>query len=84
MSIIITILITVVAVAFFVRLSGNPRNHSDSYLRRRIFNWMPLGHTYALLYMGRYNLTIAKIAFGDVQLDHLPAVIASRNSHDQK
>ena len=26
---------------------------------------MPLGVTYALLYMGRYNLTIVKITFGD-------------------
>jgi len=40
-------------------------NHSGAFMRRRIINWVPLGVTYALLYMGRYNLTIAKIAFGE-------------------
>jgi len=65
-SIILTTLITIFGVGVFVVLSGNPRGHSESYLRRRILNWVPLGITYALLYMGRYNLTIAKIAFGDV------------------
>jgi OPA family glycerol-3-phosphate transporter-like MFS transporter len=40
--------------------------HSAAYRRRRIMNWLPLGLTYAFLYMGRYNLTVAKIAFGEV------------------
>ena len=40
--------------------------HSVSYRRRRILNWLPLGLTYALLYMGRYNLTVSKNAFGDL------------------
>jgi OPA family glycerol-3-phosphate transporter-like MFS transporter len=35
-------------------------------MRRRVLNWVPLGLTYALLYMGRYNLTVAKNAFGDM------------------
>ena len=56
----------IVAVIIFTRASGNPMNHSSAYMRRRIFNWVPLGLTYALLYMGRYNLTVAKIAFGDL------------------
>lgn len=38
--------------------------HSDAYLRRRFANWFPLGLTYAFLYMGRYNLTVAKNALG--------------------
>ena len=29
-------------------------------------NWLPLGLTYALLYMGRYNLTVSKNAFGEL------------------
>jgi len=29
-------------------------------------NWLPLGLTYAFLYMGRYNLTVSKNAFGDL------------------
>ncbi len=43
-----------------------PIHHSAAYRRRRILNWLPLGLTYAFLYMGRYNLTVAKIAFGDM------------------
>ena len=40
--------------------------HSAAYQRRRLFNWFPLGLTYALLYMGRYNLTVSKTALGDL------------------
>ena len=40
--------------------------HSPAYMRRRFFNWFPLGLTYALLYMGRYNLTVSKTALGDI------------------
>lgn len=43
-----------------------PIQHSAAYRRRRILNWLPLGLTYAFLYMGRYNLTVAKNAFGDL------------------
>jgi OPA family glycerol-3-phosphate transporter-like MFS transporter len=62
----IILLLIVVVVAWFTRLSGNPMGHSPAFMRRRIFNWVPLGVTYALLYMGRYNLTVAKIAFGNL------------------
>jgi OPA family glycerol-3-phosphate transporter-like MFS transporter len=62
----LTIVLTILVVAWFVRLSGNPRGHSPSYRRRRVLNWVPLGITYALLYMGRYNLTVAKNALGDL------------------
>ena len=40
--------------------------HSASYRRRRFLNWFPMGLTYAFLYMGRYNLTVAKNALGDL------------------
>ena len=40
--------------------------HSSAFRRRRFFNWAPLGLTYAFLYMGRYNLTVAKAALGDL------------------
>ena len=40
--------------------------HSQSYRTRRFFNWFPLGLTYALLYMGRYNLTVSQTALGDL------------------
>jgi MFS family permease len=35
---------------------------------RRFLNWFPMGLTYALLYMGRYNLTVAKTSLGKTQL----------------
>lgn len=66
MDTVLTLIVTVLIVAFFVAKSGNPLHHSTAFLRRRIFNWVPLGITYALLYMGRYNLTVAKNAFGDL------------------
>jgi sugar phosphate permease len=39
-------------------------DHSPAYRRRRFLNWFPLGLAYALLYMGRYNLTVAKTSLG--------------------
>ena len=40
--------------------------HSEAFKRRRFMNWLPLGLTYSFLYMGRYNLTVSKNAFGDL------------------
>lgn len=40
--------------------------HSAAFRRRRAFNWLPLGLTYAFLYMARYNLTVSKNALGDL------------------
>lgn len=40
--------------------------HSAAFRRRRIMNWLPLGLTYAFLYMARYNLTVSKNALGDL------------------
>jgi len=40
--------------------------HSRAYRIRRFLNWFPMGLTYALLYMGRYNLTVSKNALGDL------------------
>jgi OPA family glycerol-3-phosphate transporter-like MFS transporter len=39
--------------------------HSADYRLRRLLNWFPMGLAYAFLYMGRYNLTVAKSALGD-------------------
>lgn len=39
--------------------------HPPAFLRRRTMNWLPLGLTYAFLYMGRYNLNVCKNALGD-------------------
>jgi OPA family glycerol-3-phosphate transporter-like MFS transporter len=40
--------------------------HSAAFRHRRFLNWFPMGLTYAFLYMGRYNLTVAKNALGDL------------------
>lgn len=45
----------------------NPQvNHTIEYKTRRVINWLPLGLTYAFLYMARYNLTVSKNALGDL------------------
>ncbi len=61
----ILILLAVVAVIFW-RLPAVDVGHDKKYLRRRIMNWLPLGLTYAFLYMGRYNLKISKFAFEEM------------------
>ena len=33
-------------------------NHNPAYGARRFKNWLPLGLTYANMYMGRYNFNI--------------------------
>jgi len=38
--------------------------HTREFKHRRFFNWFPMGLTYALLYMGRYNLTKSQTALG--------------------
>jgi OPA family glycerol-3-phosphate transporter-like MFS transporter len=43
--------------------------HSSEYKLRRFLNWFPMGLAYALLYMGRYNLTVAKSALGDALMN---------------
>lgn len=43
-----------------------PPDHSAAFRLRRFLNWFPMGLTYALLYMGRYNLTVSKNALGEL------------------
>jgi OPA family glycerol-3-phosphate transporter-like MFS transporter len=40
--------------------------HNRAYLNRRLMNWLPLGLTYAFLYMGRYNLKVSQYAFEEI------------------
>jgi OPA family glycerol-3-phosphate transporter-like MFS transporter len=60
----ILILLAVVGVVY-ARLPKVELGHSPEFLRRRVQNWLPIGICYAFLYMGRYNLTVAKDAFGE-------------------
>ena len=62
----ILILLVVVAIVI-ARLPKIDVGHSPAYIRRRVMNWLPLGLTYALLYMGRYNLKVSKFAFENMQ-----------------
>ena len=59
------LIIAVIGVAivglYFV---NNPLGHGGWFLTRRFINWFPVGMTYAFLYMGRYNLVVAKKALG--------------------
>src|SRR5688572_5578612 len=43
--------------------------HSAAFRFRRFLNWFPLGMTYAFLYMGRYNLNVAKNALGTLMTE---------------
>lgn len=45
---------------------SGPPAHSQAYRFRRFLNWFPLGLAYAFLYMGRYNLSVAKYNLGDL------------------
>jgi OPA family glycerol-3-phosphate transporter-like MFS transporter len=67
----ILILLIVVGVVI-ARLPKLDIGHSDAFRRRRVMNWLPLGLTYAFLYMGRYNVTVSKRAFGDILHDGSP------------
>ncbi len=62
-SILLFVIILVIARLPEVKLDTP---HSKAFKRRRIMNWLPLGLTYAFLYMGRYNLTVSKNALGDL------------------
>jgi len=52
------------AVIIGLYFYNNPLKHGRWYMMRRFINWFPLGMTYAFLYMGRYNLNVAKTALG--------------------
>ncbi len=56
------ILLVVVAIVI-TRLPKVDLGHTKSFRRRRVLNWLPLGLTYAFLYMARYNLKVSKTAF---------------------
>ena len=73
----IAILLVVVGIV----ISRLPRvegvEHSDAFRRRRVMNWLPLGLTYAFLYMGRYNIKVSQHAFGDIDFNGAPMMTNS-------
>lgn len=61
------ILLLLMVIAIVVnRLPRVELGHSDRYRHRRARNWLPVGLLYSFLYMGRYNLTVAKGVFEDM------------------
>jgi OPA family glycerol-3-phosphate transporter-like MFS transporter len=73
----IALLLVVVGIV----ISRLPRvegvEHSDAFRRRRVLNWLPLGLTYAFLYMGRYNIKVSQHAFGDIDFNGAPMMTNS-------
>ena len=64
LSNLLPILLLLAAVTVVIgRLPKVDVGHSEAYRRRRVLNWLPLGLTYAFLYMGRYNLEVSNHAF---------------------
>jgi OPA family glycerol-3-phosphate transporter-like MFS transporter len=54
------------AVIIWLYFRNNPLRHGRWFMIRRLINWLPLGMTYAFLYMGRYNLAVSKTAMGNL------------------
>ncbi len=72
------IAILVAVVAFVIaRLPRVELGHTDAFRRRRVLNWLPLGLTYAFLYMGRYNLKVSKYAFESMQSPDCTALMGN-------
>src|ERR1043165_6304395 len=54
---VVPILLLCAVIALVIRrLPRVDVGHSAEFRLRRVQNWLPLGLTYAFLYMGRYNL----------------------------
>ncbi len=64
--ILLLLVVVVFVIARLPRVKDLPVDYSSAFRRRRVANWLPLGLTYAFLYMGRYNLTVSKNALGDL------------------
>ena len=66
------ILVLLAVVAFVLarlpRADLGGHEHSAAFRKRRVLNWLPLGLTYAFLYMGRYNIKVSQHFFGDMRL----------------
>ena len=63
----ILILLAVVAVVLARLPKVEGVDHSKEFRIRRVMNWLPLGLTYAFLYMGRYNIKVSQNAFEEIK-----------------
>ena len=60
------IMLATLIIVIIIYFLNNPVKHSKEYRIRCFLNWLPLGLSYAFLYMARYNLTVSKNAFGSI------------------
>lgn len=59
-------ILLLVVIVVLVQLPKIELGHSVAFRVRRVVNWLPLGLTYAFLYMARYNLEVSHHAFGTI------------------
>ena len=64
--ILILLVVVAIVIARLPKVDLGEHSHTPAFRKRRITNWLPLGLTYAFLYMGRYNLTVSKGAFEEM------------------
>ncbi len=53
-------ILLIVIILVIKRLPKVDVGHTPAFLQRRVYNWLPLGLTYAFLYMARYNFVTFK------------------------
>ncbi len=68
-------LLLVVITIVILRLPKVDLGHSPAFQKRRVQNWLPMGLTYAFLYMGRYNLAVSKLDLKDFSLIFMAGTI---------
>lgn len=66
LPILILLVVVGIVIGRLPRVDLGEHAHTKEFRWRRITNWLPLGLTYAFLYMGRYNLKISKFAFEEM------------------
>lgn len=59
----VSLALTYIIILYF---TSKTVKHTKKFIWRRFWNWFPLGMTYAFMYMGRYNLNVAKNALGNL------------------
>ena len=68
LPILILLIVVGIVISRLPRADLGGHLHSAAFRRRRVLNWLPLGLTYAFLYMGRYNVKVSQHFFGDLLL----------------
>lgn len=63
------IMLTVILAVIGIYFMNNPMKHGKAYRWRCLWNWLPMGLSYAMLYMARYNLTVSKSALGNLMTE---------------